>query len=53
MQSQAFHAFKYDGQDYDCGDKLLYLEAFAAMALAHPELGAAARDVLKGVLDKK
>src|SRR5690606_5690030 len=25
MDTQAFHAFKYAGQDYDCGDKLLYL----------------------------
>jgi UTP--glucose-1-phosphate uridylyltransferase len=53
MGSQTFHALKYDGQDYDCGDKLLYLEAFAAMALAHPELGEAARGVLQGVLNRK
>lgn len=53
MQSQTFHAFKYDGQDYDCGDKLLYLQAFAAMAVAHPDLGDAAREVLKGVLERK
>lgn len=52
MQSQTFHAFKYAGQDYDCGDKLLYLEAFAAMALAHPELGAEARKTLEAVLKK-
>lgn len=52
MAAQNFHAFKYAGQDYDCGDKLLYLEAFAAMALAHPELGARARAVLEGVLNK-
>lgn len=52
MGSQDFHAFKYAGQDYDCGDKLLYLEAFAAMALAHPELGAKARAVLEATLKK-
>jgi UTP--glucose-1-phosphate uridylyltransferase len=52
MSSQDFHAFKYAGQDYDCGDKLLYLEAFAAMALAHPELGAKARAVLEATLKK-
>jgi len=52
MGLQDFHAFKYAGQDYDCGDKLLYLEAFAAMALAHPELGAGARKVLEAVLKK-
>jgi UTP--glucose-1-phosphate uridylyltransferase len=53
MGRQDFHAFKYDGKDYDCGDKLLYLEAFAAMAVAHPDLGAKARDVLEGVLKQK
>jgi len=53
MGKQDFHAFKYDGKDYDCGDKLLYLEAFAAMALAHPELGAKAREVLEGALKRK
>jgi UTP--glucose-1-phosphate uridylyltransferase len=53
MGSQAFHAFKYAGQDYDCGDKLLYLEAFAAMALAHPDLGGQAREVLESVLGQK
>jgi UTP--glucose-1-phosphate uridylyltransferase len=53
MGKQDFHAFKYDGKDYDCGDKLLYLEAFAAMAVAHPDLGARAREVLEGVLKRK
>jgi UTP--glucose-1-phosphate uridylyltransferase len=53
MGKQDFHAFKYAGQDYDCGDKLLYLEAFAAMALAHPDLGGKARDVLENVLKKR
>jgi UTP--glucose-1-phosphate uridylyltransferase len=52
MGSQTFHAFKYAGQDYDCGDKLLYLEAFTAMALAHPELGAQARKVLEAALKR-
>lgn len=53
MGQQDFHAFKYDGRDYDCGDKLLYLEAFAAMAIAHPELGARARAVLEDILKQK
>jgi UTP--glucose-1-phosphate uridylyltransferase len=52
MNDQTFHAFRYAGQDYDCGDKLLYLQAFAAMALAHPELGAEARATLRALLDK-
>jgi UTP--glucose-1-phosphate uridylyltransferase len=53
MGKQDFHAFKYVGQDYDCGDKLLYLEAFAAMALAHADLGPKAREVLENVLKKR
>ncbi|MBI1339840.1 UTP--glucose-1-phosphate uridylyltransferase GalU [bacterium] len=53
MGSQTFHAFRYAGRDYDCGDKLLYLEAFAALALAHPELGKDARAVLEAVLARK
>jgi UTP--glucose-1-phosphate uridylyltransferase len=52
MGQQTFHAFKYAGKDYDCGDKLLYLEAFAAMALANPELGEKARAVLEDVLKR-
>lgn len=50
MQTQAFHALEYDGVTYDCGDKLGYLRAFAAYALANSEHGAAARDTLKKVL---
>jgi UTP--glucose-1-phosphate uridylyltransferase len=53
MEQQDFHALKYEGKDYDCGDKLLYLEAFTAMALAHPELGAKARAVIEDVLKRK
>jgi UTP--glucose-1-phosphate uridylyltransferase len=52
MDQQTFHAFRYAGQDYDCGDKLLYLQAFAAMAVSHPELGREARAVLQDILDK-
>ncbi|MEZ5937896.1 MAG: UTP--glucose-1-phosphate uridylyltransferase GalU [Hyphomonadaceae bacterium] len=52
MESQDFHAFRFKGRDYDCGDKLLYLQAFAGMALAHPTLGQDARAVLKALLDR-
>ena len=33
-----FHAFAYQGQDYDCGSKLGYFEAVLAHALDHPEI---------------
>ena len=50
MSQQDFHAFKFTGQDYDCGDKLLYLEAFVAMALSHDKLGGAAREKIEALL---
>jgi len=54
MKQQPFHALEYEGRSYDCGDKLGYLRAFTAFALAHGEHGAAAADVLRSALaDKK
>jgi len=50
MQSQPFHALEYDGVTYDCGDKLGYLRAVAAYALANPEHGAAAAETLRAAL---
>jgi len=50
MTSQDFHALEYDGTTYDCGDKLGLLRANVAYALARPELGDAARKMLKGML---
>ncbi len=46
MQAQDFHALEYDGVTYDCGDKIGLLRANVALALKHPELGAAAREAL-------
>ena len=54
MKTQAFHALEYEGRTYDCGDKLGYLRATAAFALAHDELGDKAADTLRTALaDKK
>lgn len=50
MKQQSFHALRYEGRDYDCGDKLLYLQAFAAMALGHKDLGEDARSILTNLL---
>ena len=50
MQTESFHALRYDGVTYDCGDKIGLLRANIAFALAHPELGAAARAAAEGVL---
>ena len=50
LKSQDFHALEYDGVTYDCGDKIGLLRANVAMALEHPELGAAARAAVTALL---
>jgi len=50
METQGFHALEYDGVTYDCGDKIGLLRANVALALKHPELGAAARAAIMGLL---
>lgn len=47
MQTQDFHAFVYEGQDYDCGSKLGYFEAVMAFAQTHPDIGESARTLIK------
>ena len=47
MGRQKFHAYEYDGQDYDCGSKLGYLEAVLAFAKDHPEIGVDAKEMIK------
>lgn len=46
METQAFHAYEFEGQDYDCGSKEGYFEAVLAHALDHPEIGATARELV-------
>jgi UTP--glucose-1-phosphate uridylyltransferase len=53
MKTQAFHALEYQGTTYDCGDKLGYLRAFVAHALADEALGANAAETLKAALARK
>ena len=50
MQTQAFHALRYDGITYDCGDKIGLLRANVAFALANPQLGAEARAAVAQLL---
>ena len=47
MNSQPFHAFEYEGQDYDCGSKIGYFEAVLAFAKDHPEIGVEAQAMIK------
>jgi UTP--glucose-1-phosphate uridylyltransferase len=50
LKTRDFHALEYDGVTYDCGDKIGLLRANVAMALEHPELGAAARAAVTALL---
>jgi len=40
MQAERVLAYRYAGQRYDCGSKLGYLQATAAIGLKHPETAA-------------
>lgn len=53
MGVQPFHALEYDGLTYDCGDKIGYLQATAAYALANEEHGAQAAQTLRDLLARK
>jgi UTP--glucose-1-phosphate uridylyltransferase len=42
-----FHGLRYEGQRFDCGDKIGFLEAQIAFALQRPEMEAHVRKFLK------
>jgi UTP--glucose-1-phosphate uridylyltransferase len=46
-----FHGFRFEGTRYDCGDKLGYIEATLAFALAREDLGADVRALLRRLAD--
>jgi UTP--glucose-1-phosphate uridylyltransferase len=46
METQQFFAYEFDGAPYDCGSKIGYFNAVLAHALDHPEIGAAARNLI-------
>lgn len=48
--TQPFHGLRFEGTRYDCGDKIGFIEANAAFALAHPLMGAAVREALQKIL---
>ena len=42
-----FHGLRYEGERFDCGDKVGFLEAQVAFALQRQDLGPAVRTFLK------
>lgn len=52
MADRPFHAVPFHGKTYDTGSKLGYLEAFAGMALRHPQLSEASEALLRDLLDQ-
>lgn len=47
---QPFNGLRYEGQRYDCGNKLGFLEANVAFSLADPQTGTAAREAISALL---
>ncbi|WP_102107480.1 UTP--glucose-1-phosphate uridylyltransferase GalU [Oceaniglobus roseus] len=43
-------AYRFDGQRYDCGSKIGFIEATMAHALAHPEFGPEVRRMMKAMM---
>lgn len=52
MESQSFYACEFEGQDFDCGSKILYFETVLSYAIDHPEIGDEARDLIKAMASK-
>ncbi len=46
-----FHGLKFEGKRFDCGDKVGFLEAQIAFALARPDLADAVRTFLKNYVN--
>jgi UTP--glucose-1-phosphate uridylyltransferase len=44
---QPFHGLRFQGRRFDCGDKVGFIEANIAFALAHPDIGPQAEDILR------
>ncbi len=49
--TQPFHGLRYEGERFDCGDKVGFLEAQIAFALVRPDLGPAVRAFLRKYQD--
>lgn len=52
MRTQDFHAYEYEGKDYDCGSILGYFEAVLGHALVHEEIAEGALKLIRDALQK-
>ena len=50
MTDQPFHGVRFEGQSYDCGDKVGFLSANVAYALSRQDIGPAFREALGSIL---
>jgi UTP--glucose-1-phosphate uridylyltransferase len=48
--TQPFHAVTFDGNRYDCGSKIGFVEATLAIALSRPDMGADVRAIALDLL---
>ena len=46
-----FHGLRYEGDRFDCGDKIGFLEAQVAFALRRDDLGPAMREIIRKYRD--
>lgn len=52
LASQPFHALRYEGATYDCGDPVGLLRANLAYALKHPTLGEDVRSAVEAIIGR-
>ena len=50
LREEGVYAYEFQGQRYDCGSKLGYLQATVNLGLKHPQLAKEFREFLNGVV---
>jgi UTP--glucose-1-phosphate uridylyltransferase len=50
METQGFHAFDYEGESFDCGDRLGWLKANIELAFRRADLGPSLKEALAQTL---
>ncbi len=52
LEESPVYAYPFNGERYDCGNKLGYLKATVAYGLAHSEIGGPFREHLRDLMDR-